>query len=113
MEFEINGDTWTIKELSNNLLLKLYKAQSMEDDVYHVEGITIYSQHSIGINEADCEENKIKTLKHELTHCYIKEYGLYNIPNYNEEMVCDLVASINDFITDTVNKWKKFISKEN
>ena len=53
-----------------------------------------------------------KTLKHELTHCYIWNYGLYNVSNFNEEMVCDLVSSINDFINDIVVKFKEMLDEE-
>ena len=52
-----------------------------------------------------CFEQKIRTLKHELTHCFIYNYGLYNAPSFNEEMVCDLVASITDFINEVINKY--------
>ena len=53
-----------------------------------------------------CQDQKIKTLKHELTHCYIWNYGLYNVPHFNEEMVCDLVSSINDFINYAIALFK-------
>ena len=106
MEFEINKDKWRIEEKSTKELLDIYKSQYCED-AYYVFGVTIKSEHLIYINKEMCKDQKIKTLKHELTHCYIWNYGLYNVPHFNEEMVCDLVSSINDFINEIVNKYFK------
>ena len=71
-----------------------------------VFGVTVKPQHVIYINKDMCEEQKIKTLKHELTHCYIWEYGLFNVIEVNEEIICDLVACSNDFINEVVEKYK-------
>lgn len=54
-----------------------------------------------------CFEQQICTLKHELTHCYMWNYGLYNITEYNEEFICDLISASNDFINEVVEKYKK------
>lgn len=110
MEFYINGDKWVIEEKSKELLLKIYNEQYSEE-AYYVFGITIKSEHLIYINKDMCEKQKLKTLKHELTHCYIWEFGLYNVPNFNEEMVCDLVSSSHKFINDIVTKFKENIDK--
>ena len=106
MEFKINNDKWTIEEKEKNELKELYEKE-MEEKAYFVFGCTQISQHIIYINKDMCKEQKIKTLKHELTHCYIWEYGLYNVVDVNEEVICDIVASSNDFINDIVNKYFK------
>ena len=55
--------------------------------------------------------NIIKTLKHELTHVWLYEYG----HNQNEdktfsyEDVCEVVASSNDFINEIVRQYKEKI----
>lgn len=103
-EFEINNDKWQIEEKSKEELKELYEAE-MEEKAYFVFGVTIKSQHVIYINKDMCEEQKIKTLKHELTHCYIWEYGLYNVIDVNEEVICDLVACSNDFINEVVEQY--------
>lgn len=108
MEFKINNTEWKIIEQSKQEMINLYKKQIQPDEeVSFVFGLTNKSYHIIFINEDMCEEQKINTLKHELTHCYIWMYGLYNTPNFNEEMACDLVASSNDFINKVVEKYKK------
>jgi Zn-dependent peptidase ImmA (M78 family) len=110
MYFEINKDKWRIEEKSKQELIDIYQSQYSEE-AYYVFGVTIKSEHLIYINKEMCEEQQIKTLKHELTHCYIWEYGLYNVPNFNEEMVCDLVSSSNGFINEIVEQYKKEVKR--
>lgn len=108
MEFEINKDKWKIEEKTKQEMIELYSSQKYPDEeVFYVFGVTNKAEHLIYINSEMCKEQKIKTLKHELTHCYIWNYGLYNVPHFTEEMVCDIVASINDFINEVVNKYKE------
>lgn len=111
VEFYINNDKWIIEEKPKDLLLKIYKDE-IDEEACYVFGLTIRSENKIYINKEMCKDQKIKTLKHELTHCYIWNYGLYNVSNFNEEMVCDLVSSINDFINDIVGKFKKILDEE-
>ncbi len=106
MKFTINNDEWQIEEKSKNELKELYEKETQEK-TYFVFGVTIKSAHIIYINKDMCEEQKIKTLKHELTHCYIWEFGLYNVMDINEEVICDIVASSNDFINVIVEQYKK------
>lgn len=104
MKFKINNNSWEIIDKSSKTITEKYNSEN-EERANFVFGVTIYPQHEIWINEDMCLEQKIKTLKHELTHCYIWNYGLYNVPHFNEEMVCDLVSSINDFINITVEQY--------
>lgn len=106
MEFVINNDKWKIKEIDRQELTDLYNSENNDDSTYCF-GVTQYNKHKILLNNELCYQQKIKTLKHELTHCYIWEYGLFNVPNFTEEMVCDLVASINDFINEVTEKYFK------
>lgn len=105
MKFEINNTEWIIKEKDKNELKELYEKETQEK-TYFVFGVTVKSKHIIYINKDMCQEQKIRTLKHELTHCYIWEYGLYNVMDINEEVICDIVASSNDFINEVVEKYK-------
>ena len=106
MKFTINNDEWQIEEKSKNELKELYEKETQEK-TYFVFGVTIKSAHIIYINKDMCQDQKIKTLKHELTHCYIWEFGLYNVMDINEEVICDIVASSNDFINEIVERYKK------
>lgn len=105
MEFKINHDIWEIVLKDNNTMKTIYEQQYNDDEVLFVFGLTEKALHTIFINEDMCIDQQLKTLKHEITHCYIWEYGLYEVPNFTEEMVCDLVASINDSINDIVNEF--------
>ena len=105
MKFKINNNSWEIKEKDKDELKELYE-EATEEKVYYVFGVTEKSQHNIYINKDMCKEQKIRTLKHELTHCYIWEYGLYNVIDINEEVICDIVASSNNFINEVVEKYK-------
>lgn len=106
MNFEINNMEWEIIEKNGRELIDLYSTQYPEEEAFYVFGLTSRSKHVIYINEDMCEEQKTKTLKHELTHCYIWCYGLYNVPNFSEEMVCDLVSSSNDFVNRVVRDFR-------
>lgn len=103
MKFKINNDNWEIREINKDKIRELWQKISGEDTV--VFGITVKTSQIIFINDAICEQQKIKTLKHELTHCYIWEYGLY-YADADEETICEIVAKSNDFINEVVNKWK-------
>lgn len=104
--FKINNSNWKVIEKESETIRDKYNSQYDEPDFF-VFGVTIYPKHEIWINKDMCIEQKIKTLKHELTHCYIWNYGLYNLPHYTEEIVCDLVSSINDFINEVIEQYIK------
>ena len=106
MKFLINNNEWTIIEKDSDVMLKTYK-ESVDDRATFAFGLTIFPTHEIWINKDMCIDQRIRTLKHELTHCFIYNYGMYNVPEFNEEMVCDLVASINDFINEIIEQYKK------
>lgn len=103
-KFKINNNEWIIEEKKKNELKQLYEKE-IQEKTYFVFGVTIKSKHCIYINQDMCEDQKIRTLKHELMHCYIWEYGLYNVMDVNEEVICDIVACSNDFINEVVEKY--------
>ena len=109
MNFKINNMTWKIYEKTKQELLDKYNSDR-EEKAFYIFGVTLFPDHEIWINEEMHPEQKIKTLKHELTHCYIWSYGMYNVTNYNEEFICDLVSASNDFINEVVEKYKKQMS---
>ena len=106
MKFKVNNDIWEVKFLGADELLALFRAKEDERANY-VFGVTIRSEHVIYINGEMNKDQQIKTLKHELTHCYIWNYGLFFVEDVNEEVVCDVVACSNDFINEVVEKFKK------
>ena len=99
MKFEINGSEWEIIIVSED------KMNNEQKNDYTL-GLTIYSKQEVWLLEG--QSNIIKTLKHELTHVWLFEYG-HNAQEkeFNHEDICEIVASSNNFINDVVTKFKK------
>ena len=112
--FKINDSIWRIYEYDVETMKKEYNARH-DEDAYYLFGLTRYPEHEIWLNKEVCMDQKMRTLKHELTHCYIWSYGMYYVPHYTEEMVCDLVSSINSFINLVLDMYLKYLkgSEEN
>ena len=100
-KFFINNHTWVIEEKPEKDILEEYHKRS--PNAYACFGLTFYKEHKIWIAKELCNDEQIRTLKHELTHCYIWEYGFYNVDFNNEEVVCDIVAGIYDFMNYVLN----------
>ena len=66
---------------------------------------------TIGVSRLKVEKSVIqikrKTLIHELTHCYIREYITHEEKNYSEEMVADISANSHDIIHKIVEDYFK------
>lgn len=107
MKFILNYDEWEIKEIDSDELLDLYNKEYDSDSTFCF-GVTLYPKHKILINKDICDEQKVKTLKHELTHAYIWEHGLYNAPSFTEEMVCDLVAACNYIVMEISSNYELY-----
>ena len=76
-------------------------------DLTFLYGVTLYPYSLILINKDVEKQQQIHTLKHELAHCYMKQSGFHHIEEYDKEMVCDLIASSNNFINEIVEKVEK------
>ena len=105
INFKINNMTWKITYKDTKTLIAKLNSRC-EEKVFYVFGLTLYDSHEIWINGDLCFEQQIKTLKHELTHCYMWSMGMHNVIEYNEEFICDLVSASNDFINEVVEKYK-------
>lgn len=99
MKFEINNTEWTIKEVDEATI-----NNEMKND--YTMGVTIYKTQEILLLKD--QANLIKTLKHELIHVWLYEYGhaQNDETEYNYEDICEIVASSNDFINGIVEKYK-------
>lgn len=106
----VNKALWNIKFISKEELFKIYNESNREEATY-VFGVTIYPEKVIYINKEMNEQQIEETLIHELTHCYIWEYGLYNAPSFNHEMACDLVSSITPFINECLDLYELYIKE--
>ena len=99
-KFKINNTERSIEEVDEATINNEMKADG-------TLGVTIYKTQKIMLLKD--QANIIKTLKHELTHVWLYEYG----HNQNDEKtftyedVCEIVASINDFINEIVQEYLK------
>lgn len=107
ISFIINNHRWRIYERDLDEMIKRYKEINKGKEISYIYGYTYYPVQEIWINKELSMEQKIKTLKHELTHCYIWEYGLYFAEDVTEDMICDLVSCSNNFINEVVREYIK------
>ena len=103
MKFIINNDNWEIKEVNEAVI-----NNEMKNDT--TLGLTNYRTQEIWLLQN--QANIVKTLKHELMHVWLYEYGHSQdeSASYNYEEICEIVASSNDFINEIV---KLYIEEQN
>lgn len=95
--FEINNTIWSIEDVNEDRINNEVKNDT-------TLGVTLYKEQKILL--LTNQVNIIKTLKHELTHVWLYEYGHNQVEKeFNCEDVCEIVASCNDFINKIVNKY--------
>ena len=100
MKFKINNTEWNIKEVNEAIM-----NNEMKNDF--TLGVTIYRTQEILLLEN--QANIIKTLKHELMHVWLYEYGhaQNDETKYNYEDICEIVASSNDFINEIIKEYEE------
>ena len=105
-----------VLEARENAIIKI-KVEVKEDEEDGVEisdvksgiyqGSTHHTKGIVYIDKNLPHEIKRKTLIHELTHCYIREYITHEEKTYSEEMVTDIVANSHDIIHKIVEDYFK------
>lgn len=98
-KFNINNTEWTIREVSEAEI-----NNEMKND--YTMGVTIYKTQEILLLKD--QANIIKTLKHELMHVWMYEYGhaQNDDKKYDYEDICEIVASSNDFINEVIEQYE-------
>ena len=101
MKFKINNTEWTIEEADEATI-----KNEMENN-NETLGVTLYKTQTIMLLKD--QANIIRTLKHELTHVWLYEYGhnQNDDKTFSYEDVCEVVASSNDFINEVVKQYKE------
>lgn len=95
MKFKCNNTEYEIKEVA-----------CIEDEIETV-GLTRYQEKIIYLKKLD-KDFMIRTLKHELTHVWLYEYGHnQDEKEFNNEDVCEIVACSNGFINEVVEQYRK------
>ena len=103
MKFEMNKSIYEIKEVTQD---ELQKEIADEEDGYYY-GQTIFQKQIVLIDKDLSYERKRKTLIHELTHVYIREYLTTRDINPSEEVLCDIHANSYDIIHEIVEEYFK------
>lgn len=102
MKFKINGNTWEVLTISNT---EIDNIESNNGENF-IHGTTRYGLNKILVNKEAPEP--LRTLKHELMHVWLYEYGhRADEKQFNEEDICEIVASSNDFINEIVEQYQK------
>ena len=103
MKFEMNKSHYEIKEVTQE---ELQKEIVDEEDGYYY-GQTRFQKQVVLIDKDLSYERKRKTLIHELTHVYIREFVTTRDINPNEEVLCDINANSHDIIHKIVEDYFK------
>lgn len=103
MEFKMNNCFYEIKEVSQE---ELQREIADEEDGYYY-GQTRFQKQIVLIDKDLSVERKRKTLIHELTHVYIREYLTSRDINPNEEVLCDIHANCHDIVHKIVEDYFK------
>lgn len=103
MKFKMNNMEWRIEIISNDKMNTLCGSDLRETFTH---GITRYDDLVIYLNEM--APDKRKTLYHELTHCFMYEFGHnQQQKEFNFEDVCEISACSHDIIHKIVEKYFK------
>lgn len=94
MKFKINNTEWIIREVDKKEL-----------ELENVLGETDYE--NLEIRLLKTHKDIKRTLKHELMHVWLWEYGhpQNNEENFTYENVCTMVSCSNDFINEVINRY--------
>lgn len=88
----------------NNTEYEIIEKEKLENE--EDVGLTDYQKKQVLLKKLD-RDFMIRTLKHELTHVWLYEYGHnQDEKEFNNEDVCEIVACSNDFINEVVEKYK-------
>ena len=86
---------------------KVFETDCINDEK-DIMGYTIFTESVVYIKKMS-ESQTLRTLKHELTHVWLYEYGHNQHDedkSFNNEDVCEIVACSNDWINEIVKKYQ-------
>lgn len=89
----------------NNTEYEIVEKEKLENE--ELVGLTDYQKKQVLLKKLD-KDFMIRTLKHELMHVWLYEYGHnQDEKEFNNEDICEIVACSNDFINEVVEEYKK------
>lgn len=90
---DIHGTQWTVERV------KGIKIDKKHEDVTYL-GRTYYGKHLIRMRKGLDHVNAVQTMRHELTHAMLFEYG---ISLSDEESICNFIGAFAEEISDKAN----------
>ena len=94
---DIHGTKWKVEKV------KGIKIDKKQEDVTYL-GRTYYGKHLIRMRKGLDRVNAVQTMRHELTHAMLFEYG---ISLSDEESICNFIGAFAEEITDKANRLVK------
>ena len=104
MKFEMNGHTWEIVEVGHKEIMEEYSKDGDMSNIASIYAFVRFSDHKLFLDANNCYYTMNKSLLHELMHIYIYEYCSWEM-NFNEEIVCDLVANSHNVINEIAKEY--------
>lgn len=101
MFFEMNDVKYQIREVEQK---DFWEYKVNEEDGYYY-GQSHFQTQEIWLDKTLSKEKKKKTLYHELTHVYIREYLTSRDITPDEEVLCDISANSHDIIHQIVEDY--------
>ena len=92
MKIRIHNTEWKVKLCKGEKLNKMMEQPSI--------GYTCFMNHIIYIKKGMDMPNTIQTVRHELTHAFLFEYG---ISLSDEESICNFIGAFAEEISDKAN----------
>ena len=105
MKFKMNDRKYKIIEKSKEEMFGVVKEPNKEDGKEYL-GLHFPAINEIWLLKTLSNEQKRKTLMHELMHCYIWCY-MNEVVNLNEEDICNISANSHDIIHKIVEDYFK------
>lgn len=103
MKFKMNNIKYEIKEVDSKLMYDEVHQENPKDGSDYL-GMHIPMKQIIMLNKNLKQDQKKRTLYHELMHCYIWNYSL-NLTNMCEEDICNISANSHDIIHKIVEDY--------
>lgn len=105
MKFKMNNIKYEIKEVDSKVMFDEIHQENPKDGSDYL-GMHIAIKQVIYLNKNLQQDQKKRTLYHELMHCYIWNF-LHSCDNYGEEVLCDISANSHDIIHKIVEDYFK------
>lgn len=95
--FKVNfyNDTWEVVELTQDEMYEVETNKNKDRNTFTPFGLTVMKTHTIYVNKEVCEEELVKTLRHEFMHAWMQSTANAFHEEYNEEHICQMVEISN------------------